>query len=58
MKAEIEVLSMRPQYFCDIVDNGIEEARKMEFLCEQGHKATHSKTYRTFFRTFSSKIEV
>lgn len=57
-KAALEVLSMRAQYFRDITENGIEQARQMAFLVEQGHDAVHSESYRSAREALTSKIEV
>lgn len=34
----MEVLSIRAQFFCDITERGVEEARKMAFIVEKGHE--------------------
>lgn len=57
-KAALEVLSMRAQYFRDITENGLEQARQMAFLVEQGHDAVHSESYRSAREALTSKIEV
>lgn len=49
---------MRAQYFRDITENGIEEARHMAFLVEQGNDAVHSPTYRTAREALTGKLEV
>lgn len=57
-KAALEVISMRAQYFRDVVENGVEEARQMAYLVEQGHDAVHSESYRTAREALTSKIEL
>lgn len=57
-KAALEVLSMRAQYFHDITEHGIEEARQMAFLVEQGHDAVHSSSYRSAREALTTKLEV
>ena len=47
MRAGLEVLSMRAQYFRDITEQGVEAARQMSFLVEQGHDAVFSQSYRS-----------
>ena len=49
---------MRAQYFCDIVEHGITEARQMAFLVDQQHHAVHSETYRSVRTALSTKLEV
>lgn len=58
LQAGLEVLSMRAQYFRDITENGIEEARQMAFLVEQGNDAVHSETYKTAREALTGKLEV
>lgn len=58
LKAALQVLSMRAQYFRDITDHGIEGTRQMEFLVEQGHVAVHSESYRTAREALTSKLEI
>ncbi|PXF49273.1 hypothetical protein BWQ96_00847 [Gracilariopsis chorda] len=57
LKASLEVLLMRAQYFRDITENGMEEAKQMAFLVEQGHNAVHSESYRTAREALSTKLE-
>lgn len=57
LKAALEILLMRAQYFRDITDHGIDEARQMAFLVEQGHDAVHSESYRTARESLSTKLE-
>lgn len=57
LKASLEVLLMRAQYFRDITDHGIDEARQMAFLVEQGHDAVHSSSYRTARAALTTKLE-
>jgi len=58
LAAVVEVLSMRAQYFRDINDQGMEMARQMAFLVEQGHDAVFSESYRSARTTLTSKMEV
>lgn len=46
IRAALEVLSMRAQYFRYITDRGVEAARQMDFLVEQGHDAVFSDSYK------------
>ena len=57
LQASLEVLSMRAQYFHDVCENGVEEARQMAFLVEQGSDAVHSNTYKTAREALTSKLE-
>lgn len=57
-KAALEVLSMRAQYFRDVTDQGVEIARQMSFLVEQGHDPVFSESYRTAREALSSKLEI
>lgn len=41
--AALEILYMRAQYFRDITEQGMDTARKMFFLIEQGHEAVFSE---------------
>lgn len=43
-KAAIKVASRRSQYFRDIIDQGVEVARQISFLVEQGHDAVLSES--------------
>lgn len=56
-KAALEVLSMRAQYFHDNTDHGVEEARQMTFLVEQGHEAVNSLSYRMKREDFTGKLK-
>lgn len=58
MKAVKEVLLMRAQYFRDITEQGVEMARQMAFLVEQGNDAVFSDSYRTARDALTSKMEV
>lgn len=58
MKAVREVLLMRAQYFRDITEQGVEMARQMAFLVEQGNDAVFSEAYRTARDTLTTKMEV
>ena len=49
---------MRAQYFRDITEHGVEEARQMAYLVEQGHDAVHSESYRTAREALTGKLEV
>lgn len=44
-KSVLKVLTMPAQYFTNITEQGIEIARQMSFLVEQGHDAVFSKSY-------------
>ncbi|PXF40470.1 hypothetical protein BWQ96_09819 [Gracilariopsis chorda] len=57
LKASLEVLLMRAQYFRDITEKGMEEAKQMAFVVEQGHDAVHSESYRTAREALSTKLE-
>lgn len=57
-KATLEVLSMRAQYFRDITEQGMDTARQMSFLVEQGHDAVFSNSYRTAREALNTKLEV
>ncbi|PXF42119.1 hypothetical protein BWQ96_08151 [Gracilariopsis chorda] len=57
LKAYLELLLMRAQYFRDITEHGMEEAKQMAFLVEQGHDAVHSESYRTAREALSTKLE-
>lgn len=46
-KAALEIFSMRAQYFHDITEHGIEGARQMAFIVEQGNDAINSASYKT-----------
>jgi hypothetical protein len=52
-----EVLAMRGQYFSDIVQYGVEAARQMSFIVEQGHDAIHSTSHKSARESLSLKIE-
>ena len=58
LKAYLEVLSMRAQYFRDITDQGVETARQMSFLVEQGHDAVFSESHRSAREALTTKIEI
>lgn len=49
---------MRDQYFRDITEQGIEEARHISFLVEIGNKAVHSECYRSARDALTSKLEI
>lgn len=55
--AALEVLSMRAQYFRDITEQGVEAARQMSFLVEQGHDAVFSESYRTAREALTTRLE-
>ena len=40
------------------MDHGVEEARQMKFLVEQGQDAVHSSSYRAANETLTEKFEV
>jgi uncharacterized membrane protein YgcG len=52
-----EVLAMRGQYFTDIVQYGVEAARQMAFLVEQGHDAVHSLSHRSVRESLNQRLE-
>jgi uncharacterized membrane protein YgcG len=52
-----EVLAMRGQYFCDIVQYGVEGARQMAFLVEQSHDAVHSLSHRSVRESLNQRLE-
>ena len=56
MKAALEVLSMRAQYFREITEQGVEAARQMSFLVEQGHDAVFSESYRSAREELTNKL--
>lgn len=58
LKAALEVLSMRAQYFREITEQGVEAARQMSFLVEQGHDAVFSESYRSARQALTSKLEI
>ena len=58
IKASLEILSMRGQYFKDIVERGTEMARQQAFLVEQTHDAVHSEAHRTLPEAFFSRLEI
>lgn len=58
LRAAFEVVSMRAQYFRDITEHGIEMARQMSFLVEQGHDAVFSESYRSARKALTSKMEI
>lgn len=57
-KAALECLSMRAQYFHDITNHGVEEARQMAFLVEKGHDAVHPEFYKTARHALTQKFEI
>ena len=57
LQASLEVLSMRAQYFHDVCEKGMEEARQMAFLVEQGSDAVHSNTYKAAREALKTKLE-
>jgi hypothetical protein len=52
-----EVLAMRAQYFHDIVGHGVEAARQMSFLVQQGHDAVHSSSHKSVRESLSQRLE-
>lgn len=38
---------MRAQFFRDVTENGMDEARQMKYIVEKGHDAVHSGSYHT-----------
>jgi hypothetical protein len=57
LEAAREVLRMRAQYFHDIVGYGVEAARQMSFLVEQGHDAVHSASHKSVRATLTQRLE-
>lgn len=57
LKNTIEVLSIRSQYFRDIIYQGVEMARSMAFILEKGHDVAFSESYR-FVCEYLSKMKV
>ena len=49
---------MRAQYFHDIIDVGVEQARQMANLVEGAHDVTHSSSYRSARAALNTRIEV
>lgn len=58
MKAMMEVLRIRSQYFPDITEQSMEVARKMEFLVEQGLEAVLLKLCLSGSEYFTLKRKV
>lgn len=58
MKASLEVISMRAQYFRDITEQGVEAERQMAFLVEHGHDSVFSESYRTGREALTTKLVV
>lgn len=58
LKPALEVLLMRAQYFRDITEHGLEEARQMAFLVEQDNDAVYLESYRTAREALTSKLEL
>ena len=58
LKAALEVLSMRAQYFRGITDHRIKEAGQMAFRVAQRHDAVHSEAYRAAREALTSKLEI
>lgn len=56
MKATVEVLSMRAQYFLYIFEQGVEISRQMAFLVEQVSDAVFSESYRTSREALTSNL--
>lgn len=57
-KAAFEVLSMLDQYFLDIVEHEVEEARQMAFFVEQCQDAVYSTSYHSAREAVTAKLEV
>lgn len=57
LKAALEVLSMRAQYFRDVTEHGVDEARQTAFLVEQGNDAVHSESYRSAREVLTARLE-
>jgi hypothetical protein len=55
--ASLEVLAMRGQNFTDIVQYGVEAARKMAFLVEQSHDAVQSLSHRSIRESLNQRLE-
>lgn len=58
LTASLGVLSKRAQYFGDITENGMEDARQMAFLVEQGSDAVQFSTYKTAREALTGKLEI
>lgn len=58
LKAALEVSSMKAQFFRDINENGVEEAKQMAYLVKQGHDAVHSESYWTAREALTLKSDV
>lgn len=56
LKAVREVLFMRSQYFKDITEHGVEMARQMSFLVDQGSDAVLSEVHRSTREALTAKI--
>jgi hypothetical protein len=52
-----EIISMRGQYFSDVVQYGVEGALNMAFLVEQRHGAVHSLSHRTVHESLNQRLE-
>lgn len=49
---------MRAQFFRDITENGMVEAKQMAYLVKQGHDAVHSEPYRIAIEALTTKLKV
>lgn len=58
LRATVEMLSMRVQYFRNAMEQGVEAGRQMAFLVEQGHDAVFVKSHRSARETLTTKREV
>lgn len=47
---------MHDQYFCDIVDHGIDDSYQMAFLVEEGHDALHSSSDQTARENLTGRL--
>lgn len=57
-KAALKVMNMRAQYFRVVTEQGVEIARQMSLLVEQGHDPVFSNSYRTSHEAITSKLEI
>lgn len=58
LKATCEMLTTWSQHFKDITKHGVEMARKMLFVVEQGIDAVLSDTHRSSTNILTAKIEI
>lgn len=58
MKASLDVLPMRDQYFRYVTEQGVDTAIQKSFHVYQGHEAVFSESYRTIREALTSKLEI